>query len=96
MFCSYLRSPLGTFLIVVVEHGDIGPGFRKGVGDGKTNTSASTSDNGSFSLEREHAEDAGMFRCSGVSMHEGAGPGDWIGSHGRWYVENEVEGRPEE
>lgn len=78
---SDLGSPLDALSIAIVPHGHIGTSLGQTLSNGQTDTGTSTGNNGSLSLEGEHAHEAGMLRSSGVVVDKESIFGNRVSSH---------------
>lgn len=81
MFLCNLSRTLRTFGVGVVPHGNISTSLSKTMSHLETNASTRTSDNSSFALQGEHAQQAGVSGRSGVLVDEVSSIVDGIVRH---------------
>jgi hypothetical protein len=82
---SVLLGNLGSFFralgVALIPHSHIGAGLCETMSDSKTDTSTGSCHNGSLSLEREHAHQAGVLGSSGIVVDKEPILGNWICCH---------------
>lgn len=76
-----LGGPLDTLGIAIVPHSHIGTSLRQTLSNGQTDTSASTGNNCSLSLEGEHTHEAGVLRSSSVVVDKESILGNGVSCH---------------